>query len=1232
MAAILTQVLNMSMTGSFVILLVMLARLILKRAPKIFSYALWSVVLFRLLCPVAFTAPVSVLDMVEPVTNETSNNTSTVSYIPATVNTQADFIAVQPDEQPVQTETANEPEEQLHMTPMHAAALAWAVGTVGMMLYSVVQFLRLRSKLIGAMHLNRNIYFADHIDTAFVGGLLQPRIYLPSSVPSNERYYILAHELHHIRRCDHIIKLLAYLALCIHWFNPLVWIAFVLSGKDMEMSCDEAVIKRLGTNIRADYSASLLRLATHKKILSGMPLAFGEGDTKDRVLNMAKWKKPAKWLVAICIAICLIVVAVCAFNPEKEIPIEELTRHTSEGPVDTAIGDLCFTYPGSLTSEQRDVDNWNEEDRTRSRRDLPTRRQYNHFFIDNGVDFGGVVDFIVPESHQINLEEMNLPVDWQGLDYIAGSSSYPYAEMEYTLIKDGKDHIQMYLYTYSGRGYFLWFYTEQGNPANKEAILNSVELGSFSTTATKLKRDEEISLGRFNMTIPKGYGYHRNETVILEITRKKPFGQQTIVGCVTARPNPNLPLETDADWVQWVEAVGLDLHLDDPNYGYTITQNGEFGDISLTLEAMSDKKLLMSERHYFYLAGDLVYHLWFDAMEMNWTDDKQMLQSIWIKENDKLPSEYHSETVAVVLQPIDETDPLRIRYGPLCVQLPVELEATEENGMIALTMDQETVGGIALRYPEQPNSPDAFSQEWLAAMGVPEAGDSDMAYMGGGSLYGDYEITYSPDMPLNYDANGNIIRDEIGTYVLENEVTHYFYVNGTEVYDIWFYINRLPNIPREKLLKSCYIEGITDPVVVEAERTEEEEKLAKCRAVLEVVQKGSYKIISRQINSGAQVPNGFVHTFSKSNEDWLSSTTVISKVGSIEDGLVGETYDVTSSSLCANGKRFRFTGAEWVEIANNDSSRLPWLAEFTWDDNIVAYIDTLTDENGECVMLRVDEQFIDSKEYDPHYFLNFNFDSDGNFVSAKLQVNLFRENEIEITESISSLDPYVITSEIDQEYFLATGKHLFVPAPSLNSRDTALERCKSELEHIQSCSQALVCKRNDGKDNGTIEYWKHENDWMTIQRHSGDHMIAYLCKSGSYFDNGEMHGDKIGARDDDGNVLWKAGKEPQSFHIPWLSRYQWNDKNVHYLGTEQANGEISIQLRINEPFPGFEWGNPDYFVTMVFDESHLFLRAELSVNQGHISESGFTEVETVSSLWSQDVAERIDQEYQKAIR
>lgn len=128
-----------------------------------------------------------------------------------------------------------------------------------------------------------------------------------------------------------------------------------------------------------------------------------------------------------------------------------------------------------------------------------------------------------------------------------------------------------------------------------------------------------------------------------------------------------------------------------------------------------------------------------------------------------------------------------------------------------------------------------------------------------------------------------------------------------------------------------------------------------------------------------------------------------------------------SSFVSQNGKYFGFTGAEWVEVAEIDSTRKPWLAEFTWDENIVAYMDTLTDKDGECVMLRVDEQYIDSDEYDPHYFLFFNFDTDGNFVNAKLQVNLFRDNEINITESIASLDAEEINAEIQKEYQNAIG-------------------------------------------------------------------------------------------------------------------------------------------------------------------------------------------------------------------
>ena len=318
MSNLFSQVLNMSMTGSVVILLVMLSRLILKRAPKIFSYALWSVVLFRLLCPVALTAPVSVLNALKPEVQEASESTSVVYFLPAEGSWDPDFTFVPAENQSGTDSVQAGESEHPYLDLMMAASYVWITGSGIMILYSVIQYIRLRGKLVGAVVYRGNVYRADYIDTPFVMGIFSPKIYLPSDVPMNERKYIIAHERHHIRRCDHIIKLLAYFSLCIHWFNPLVWAAFILAGKDMEMSCDEAVIRKMGSQIRADYSASLLRLATHKKIIAGMPLAFGEGDTKGRVMNMAKWKKPRLWVSLICLVLCAAVLVACAVNPVDE--------------------------------------------------------------------------------------------------------------------------------------------------------------------------------------------------------------------------------------------------------------------------------------------------------------------------------------------------------------------------------------------------------------------------------------------------------------------------------------------------------------------------------------------------------------------------------------------------------------------------------------------------------------------------------------------------------------------------------------------------------------------------------------------------------------------------------------------------------------------------------------------------------------------------------------------------
>ena len=321
------MVCNMSLTASAVILAVLAARLLLRRAPKVFSYALWAVVLFRLLCPVSVTSAVSLMGALGAPAQERTQRTSAVEYVPADRIRGTASAVTQLPQTPLPAETggavnaapADTAPEAVSATsfnePVFILTLIWLAGMALLLAYSLVSVLRLRRRLVGAVRLRDNIYLADHIPSPFVMGLIRPKIYLPSDLRETERGYILRHEQYHIRRRDHLVKFLSFLALCIHWFNPLVWAAFVLSGKDMEMSCDEAVVKALGEEIRADYSASLLSLATGRRIVAGMPLAFGEGDTGSRIRNLLNWKRPRPWVMAVCAVVCVGLIALCAANP-----------------------------------------------------------------------------------------------------------------------------------------------------------------------------------------------------------------------------------------------------------------------------------------------------------------------------------------------------------------------------------------------------------------------------------------------------------------------------------------------------------------------------------------------------------------------------------------------------------------------------------------------------------------------------------------------------------------------------------------------------------------------------------------------------------------------------------------------------------------------------------------------------------------------------------------------------
>lgn len=306
------QILNMSFTASIVILFVLVARLLLKNASKNFSYALWSVVLFRLICPYSFESifsllPTKVTPISENIVYMTVPKIDTgISAINNAVNTSL----------PAATPYASVNPLQIWM---FLGRTAWLMGIAILLLYSIVSLLRLHKQLRNIVHIKENIYLAEGLETAFVMGLFRPKIYLPTTLSMQEKRYIFLHEETHIKRFDHVVKFLSFLVLCLHWFNPLVWLAFFLSNKDMEMSCDEAVIKKMGNEVKKEYSSSLLSLATGKRIVGGIPLAFGEGDTKDRIKNVLNYKKPSFWVITITIIAVIIVGIGLTTNPINSV-------------------------------------------------------------------------------------------------------------------------------------------------------------------------------------------------------------------------------------------------------------------------------------------------------------------------------------------------------------------------------------------------------------------------------------------------------------------------------------------------------------------------------------------------------------------------------------------------------------------------------------------------------------------------------------------------------------------------------------------------------------------------------------------------------------------------------------------------------------------------------------------------------------------------------------------------
>jgi beta-lactamase regulating signal transducer with metallopeptidase domain len=315
-------IVKMTITASSVAIGVILVRLLLKRVPKVFSYVLWLPVLFRLVCPFSFNSAISFFNLINLNTKQGSGiggfvpqNTGLLQA-PA-IQSGIDSIdnAVNASLPPVLPVASVSPMEIW----MNVLSLIWIFGVIVLLIYTIAAYVKIKSMLQTATRLEANVYETDAIGTAFVCGFIRPKIYVPANIGDANLSYILEHERTHIRRKDYLIKPLAFFALIFHWFNPLMWLCFALMSRDMEMSCDESVLHKLGDSAKGGYSGSLLSLAVRRKgLLAGNPLAFGESHVKTRIRNVLNFKKPAFWIIMIAVAVvCLAVIAFSA-NPKHE--------------------------------------------------------------------------------------------------------------------------------------------------------------------------------------------------------------------------------------------------------------------------------------------------------------------------------------------------------------------------------------------------------------------------------------------------------------------------------------------------------------------------------------------------------------------------------------------------------------------------------------------------------------------------------------------------------------------------------------------------------------------------------------------------------------------------------------------------------------------------------------------------------------------------------------------------
>ena len=312
MDALFLKILNMSIAASWLILAVILLRVFLKKAPKWINVLLWAMVAVRLLCPISFESSLSLVPNAEPIPQEI------FMMEPPENHESAVFDPIEnPNLPSVPSVSVDTSIEQIQWKSVFAT-FGWMFGMGVMFVYAAISYILVKRKVKASLHLRDNTWICDDIQTPFILGAIKPRIYIPSGTNEAQLPHIIAHENAHLKRRDHWWKPLGFLVLAIHWFNPLVWVAYILLCRDIELACDEKVIRDLNKSESISYSEALLSCSVNRKTIMVCPLAFGEVGVKERVKRVLNYKKPAFWIIIVAVIACIVLSVCFLTNPKRD--------------------------------------------------------------------------------------------------------------------------------------------------------------------------------------------------------------------------------------------------------------------------------------------------------------------------------------------------------------------------------------------------------------------------------------------------------------------------------------------------------------------------------------------------------------------------------------------------------------------------------------------------------------------------------------------------------------------------------------------------------------------------------------------------------------------------------------------------------------------------------------------------------------------------------------------------